>query len=357
MAHCRDVAHRAAARHSAPMRVTILDDYQDVVRHLDCYARLAGHEVKVLNHPARGTGQLAARLAGSEALVLIRERTRVTDALLAKLPALKLICQTGKIGAHLDIEACTHRGIVVTESGGYAPATAELTWLLILAALRRLPAYMANLYAGQWQRSVPPREGWPLAGLGESVAGKTLGVWGYGRIGRLVAGYGRAFGMTVQVHGRADSLAAAAQDGHVAVADRTAFFATSDVLTLHLRLLQATRGCVGAAELAAMKPTALFVNTSRAELVVPGALAAALAAGRPGLAAIDVFEREPLAGEAFAAEPLLALPNAICTPHLGFTERRSYEALLGGAFDNLVAYAQGAPVNVANPEALSRSAS
>ncbi len=335
-----------------PMRIAIVDDYQGVSPQLDCFARLAGHEVKVFEHPARGRGQLAARLAAFDALVLIRERSRIDAGLLERLPRLQLICQTGKVGAHLDLAACTAQGVVVTESSGYPPATAEFTWLLVLAALRRLPAYMANLYAGRWQQSVPPRAGWPLAGLGESLHGKTLGLWGYGRIGRLVAGYGRAFGMQVLVHGRAASLQAATTDGHAATGNKSEFFARSDVLSLHLRLLDATRGCVTAADLAAMKPTALLVNTSRAELIEPGALAAALQAGRPGLAAVDVYEREPLTGESWTEEPLLKLPNAICSPHLGFTERQSYETLLGGAFDNLAAYARRAPVNVANPEAL-----
>lgn len=330
------------------MKVAILDDYQDVVRHLDCFTQLQHHTVKVFNHAARGTGQQAARLSEFDALVLIRERSRITADLIAKLPKLRLICQTGKVGPHVDVPACTRGGIVVTESSGYSQATAEMTWLLTLAALRRLPAYMANLYAGHWQRSIPPLPAWPLAGLGDSLAGKTLGVWGFGRIGQIVAGYGRAFGMTVRVFGRQASLDAAAAAGHEPVADKHTFFSGSDVVTLHLRLLDATRGCVTRADLAAMKPTALLVNTSRAELIESGALPDALRAGRPGLAAIDVFEKEP----ADQTEPLLKLPNAICSPHLGFTERGSYERLLGGAFANLNAFADGAPTNVANPEAL-----
>lgn len=332
------------------MRIAILDDFQDVVRHLDCFEKLARHDVRVIHHPAKGTGQLAARLRNIEALVLIRERTRITEPLLALLPQLKLICQTGKIGAHLDIDACTRRGIAVTESSGYAVAAAEFTWLLLLAALRRLPAYMANLYSGVWQRSVPPRRDWPLAGFGECAAGKVLGVWGYGRIGRLVAGYGRAFGMSVRVFGRAESRAQAVADGHEASDDKRAFFSDCDVVTLHLRLVDATRGCVTADDLGRMKPTALLVNTSRAELIESGALVAALTAGRPGLAAIDVYEREPVAVD----EALLRLPNAICTPHLGFTERQSYERLLDGAFDNLLAFAAGRPTGLANPEVRSR---
>jgi|SRR5882672_9156888 len=335
------------------MKIAILDDYQDVVRHLDCFASLAGQAVKVFNHPARGIGQQAARLKEFEAIVLIRERSRITADLIARLPNLRLLCQTGKVGAHVDVAACTRHGIAVTESAGSSQATAELTWLLLLAALRRLPSYMANLYAGQWQRSVPSLAAWPLAGLGESAAGKTLGIWGFGRIGQLVAGFGRAFAMQVLVHGRAASLDAAKAAGFESIADKATFFRRSNVVTLHLRLLDATRGCVTRADLAAMRPTALLVNTSRAELIEPGALVEALRAGRPGLAAIDVFEREPVE----RSEPLLALPNAICTPHLGFTERSSYERLLGGAFANLAAFAAGKPTNVANPELLAKAAS
>lgn len=332
------------------MQVAILDDYQDVVRHLDCYRLLGGHEVRVFSQSTRGVGQLAARLKDAEALVLIRERTRVSDALLSRLPKLRLISQTGKVGTHVDLDACTRRGIAVAESQGYSVATAEFTWLLILAALRRLPAYMANLYAGHWQRSLPSRPDWPLLGLGETVAGKTLGIWGYGRIGRIVAGFGRAFGMEVLVHGRAGSLTQATADGFRATADRREFFGASDVITLHLRLLDSTRGCVTASDLACMKPTALIVNTSRAELIAAGALVSALEAGRPGLAAIDVYEREPIAAD----EPLLRLPNAICTPHLGFTERHAYESLLSGAFENIVSFARGAPTNIVNDVVLGK---
>jgi D-3-phosphoglycerate dehydrogenase len=330
------------------MNIAILDDFQDVVRHLDCFGSLRGHAVRVFNHPARGIGQQAARLNTFDALVLIRERSRLNAQLISRLPNLRLICQTGKAGPHIDLDACTRQGIAVTESGGYSQATAEMTWLLILAALRRLPSYMANLYAGQWQRSIPALPDWPLAGLGDSLARKTLGVWGFGRIGQLVAGYGRAFAMEVLVHGRAASREAATAAGFTATADRAEFFGRSDVVTLHLRLLDATRSCVTRADLARMKSTALFVNTSRAELVETGALVEALRAGRPGLAAVDVFEKEPVE----PGEPMLTLPNAICTPHLGFTERASYERLLGGAFANLVAFANGHPQNVANPESL-----
>src|SRR5512140_1951395 len=254
------------------MKILILDDYQDVVRHLDCFSRLSGHEVQVLTAPALGIGQLAVRLRDAEALVLTRERTRITDALLARLPKLRLISQTGKAGPHIDLEACTRRGIAVAEGSGYSAATAEFTWLLILAAMRRLPAYMANLYAGAWQQIVPPPADWPLAGLGVVLAGKTLGVWSYGKIGALVAGYGKAFGMKVLVHGSEQARARAEADGYAVAARREEVFERADVLTLHLRLADGTRGIVKADDLARMQRTALFVNTSRAELVEPGAL-------------------------------------------------------------------------------------
>lgn len=330
------------------MKIIVLDDFQDVVRHLDCYRMLDGHDVQVLTSHATGLGQLAVRLRDAEAIVLTRERTRVTDALLARLPQLRLISQTGKIGAHVDVDACSRRGIAVAEGTGYAPATAEFTWLLVLAAARRLPAYLASLHAGQWQRSVPPPADWPLAGLGTALAGQTLGVWSYGKIGSLVARYGRAFGMEVLVHGSEAARARAAADGYATTAARAELFAQSDVLTLHLRLADATRGCVTAEDLGRMKRTALLVNTSRAELVAPGALVDALQRGRPGLAAIDVYEREPVTAD----EPLLRLPNVVATPHLGFVERRSYETLFGGAFANVVAYADGRPQNVVNAAAL-----
>jgi D-3-phosphoglycerate dehydrogenase len=329
------------------MKILILDDYQDVVRHLDCFARLDGHDARVLTATATGLGQLASRLQEAEALVLTRERTRITDALLARLPKLRLISQTGKVGPHIDLEACSRRGVAVAEGTGYSVATAEFTWLLILAAMRRLPSYMANLYAGAWQQSVPARHDWPLAGLGVALAGRTLGVWSYGKIGALVAGYGKAFNMKVLVHGSEQARARAAADGYAIAPVREELFERADVLTLHLRLAETTRGCVTRQDLARMQPTALLVNTSRAELVEAGALAAALRDGRPGMAAVDVYEREPVRDE-----PLLRLPNVIASPHLGFVERTAYETMFGGAFDNVVAFAAGEPRNIVNAAAL-----
>ena len=329
------------------MKIAILDDYQDQVRHLDCFRLLDGHEVKVFTTGARGTGQLALRLAEFEALVLIRERTAFSRALLDKLPNLKLISQTGKVSGHIDVAAATARGIAIAEGVGDPTAPAELTWALIMAARRHLPQYIANLKAGAWQTvsAVPEHNR-----LGTALKGRTLGIWGYGKIGRLVAGYGKAFGMQVLIWGRGPSRAAAVRDGHRAAESKEAFFAESDVISLHLRLNDDTRGIVDAADLARMKPSALLVNTSRAELVAPGALEAALRQGRPGYAALDVFESEPLAPEA----PLLQMENVVATPHLGYVEQDGYELYFGAAFQNLVNFANGLPSHILNPEALHR---
>jgi D-3-phosphoglycerate dehydrogenase len=331
------------------VKIAILDDYQDAVRKLDCFQLLAGHDVKIFNNTVRGAGQLAVRVADAEALVLIRERTRITKELLAKLPKLRVISQTGKAGSHIDISACTARGIVVVEGAGSPVAPAELTWALVMAAMRRLPQYVANLKHGVWQQSgLRSANAPPLHGLGEVLQGKTLGIWGYGKIGRLMAGFGAAFGMEVLIWGGENSLAAAREQLLEVAPNKEALFSRSDVLSVHLRLADATRGVVKLTDLQAMKPTALFVNTSRAELVEPDALVKALNGGRPGLAAIDVFESEP----PMAGQPLLRMENVIATPHLGYVEKSSYELYFGGAFQNLVAFASGTPQNVVNPEAL-----
>jgi D-3-phosphoglycerate dehydrogenase len=327
------------------MKIAILDDYQDNVRQLDCFRLLKDHEVKVFTNTARGLGQLAVRLADFEALVLIRERTSLTAALLRKLPNLKLISQTGKVSGHIDIEAATEQGIAIVEGFGDPTAPAELTWALIMAASRNLVQYAGNLKDGIWQSasSIPA-----FNVLGHSLKGKTLGIWGYGKIGRMVAGYGKAFGMQVLIWGRESSRVQARADGHQVAESKTAFFAGSDILSLHLRYVDATQGCVTATDLATMKPGALFVNTSRAELVEKGALQAALELGRPGRAALDVFEEEPLAPDS----PWLRMPNVLATPHLGFVEKNGYELYLGTAFQNIVDFSNGTPKNVLNPEVL-----
>ena len=327
----------------------ILDDYQDAVRKLDCATKLEAYPAKVYTNTIKGLGQLSVRLKDADIIVLIRERTVLNRALLEKLPRLKLIAQTGRVGKHIDLAACTERGIAVAEGVGSPVAPAELTWALIMAAARRLPQYIGNLKHGAWQQSglksasMPPN-----FGLGTVLRGKTLGIWGYGRIGQLVAGYGRAFGMQVMVWGSEGSRARALGDGYLAAESRDDFFAQCDVLSVHLRLNDATRGIVRLEDLARMKPTALFVNTSRAELVEDSALVSALNKGRPGMAAVDVFESEPI----LQGHPLLRLENAICTPHIGYVEQDNYELFFGAAFDNVVNFIRGTPSNVVNPDAL-----
>ncbi|MEW6373273.1 MAG: D-2-hydroxyacid dehydrogenase family protein [Pseudomonadota bacterium] len=327
------------------MKIAILDDYQNAVPGLDCYKILDGHEVKVFNNSARGLGQLAVRLAPYDVLVLIRERTPFPAALLTKLPDLKLISQTGKVSGHVDVAAATARGIAIAEGVGSPVAPAELTWALIMAASRKILPYANNLKEGIWQTaSLNPQ----LNGLGRVLHGRTLGIWGYGKIGRLLAGYGKVFGMQVMVWGSEASRAAAMRDGHIAAASREAFFAEADVLSVHLRLAEGTRGIVKAEDFARMKPDALFVNTSRAELVEEGALEEALRRGCPGSAALDVFTSEPLAPDA----PLLRIPTVLATPHLGYVEQDSYEIYFRAAFENIVNFAAGKPTNILNPEAL-----
>jgi D-3-phosphoglycerate dehydrogenase len=314
------------------MNIVIPDDYQDAVRGLSCFAKLAGHDVTIHCDTVKDEDALAARFGEADALVLIRERTAITDTLLARLPRLKLISQTGKGTAHIDVAACVRRGVIVSAGTGSPYAPAELTWALVLAAMRRIPQEAARLRAGQWQSTI-----------GTLLRGRTLGVWGYGKIGSLVAGYGRAFGMRVVVWGREGSLSRAVADGYETALNKETLLAESDVLTLHLRLTKETRGIMTAADLASMKRDALLVNTSRAELIEPNALAAALRAGRPGFAAVDVYEEEPVLG---AAHPLLQLENAVCTPHLGYVEKDSYELYFGQAFDQVAAFAAGTPINV-----------
>lgn len=309
------------------MRIVIPDDYQRVVQQLDCFGLLEGFDVRVYHDAVSDPDVLVERFADADALVLTRERTRIDAALLARLPNLKLISQTGRAGPHLDLEACRERGVTVAEGTGSPIAAAELTWALILNARRQLREAMNGLYGGNWQ-----------VNLGQRLYGQTLGIWGYGKIGQRLARYARAFDMQVLVWGSEVSRQAAIADGYEAALTREAFFEQADILTLHLRLVEATRHCVSAADLARMKPDALLVNTSRAELIAPGALLAALDHGRPGQAALDVFEQEPILQ---ADHPLLTHPKILCTPHLGYVEKHSYEAYFGEAFANVRAFALG----------------
>jgi D-3-phosphoglycerate dehydrogenase len=325
------------------MKISILDDYFDTLRTLDCFAKLAGHDVTIHNDHVQDVDALAERLKDTEVLVLIRERTQIRRALLERLPNLKLISQRS-VYPHIDIDACTRLGIIVSSSqhaGTPSYAAAELTWGLVLAAMRQIPQQMAALKSGNWQ-----------IGVGHTLRGKTLGIYGYGRIGAVVAGYGKAFGMKVLVWAREAALAQARADGYETAASKQKFFEACDVVSLHMRLVDATRGIVTADDLARMKPTALLVNTSRAPLIAPGALVDALRKGRPGMAAVDVFEKEPLRD---TNDPLLTMDNVVCTPHIGYVTRDEYELQFTDIFDQIVDYAAGTPSNVVNPDVLKHS--
>ena len=322
------------------MKITVLDDWQNTVRTLRAFVKVAGHDVTIWNDHTKDVEVLAKRLADTEALCLIRERTPIRAPLLERLDRLRIISQIG-VFPHVDLAACTKRGVIMSSlagaGGGPSYATAELTWGMVIGAFRNIPQEVAALKAGKWQA-------YPI-GIG--LRGKTLGIWGYGKIGAVVAGYGRAFGMKVLAWGRESSLAAARAAGDSPVRSKEELLEQSDVVSIHIRLIDATRGMVTAADLARMKPTALFVNTSRAGLVAPGALEAALRAGRPGMAAVDVFEEEPMPP---AGHPLLKLDNVLALPHLGYVERDGLEHQFSTIFDQVLAYAAGKPINVHNPE-------
>jgi D-3-phosphoglycerate dehydrogenase / 2-oxoglutarate reductase len=322
------------------MKISILDDYHDTLRTLDCFKKLAGHELTIWNDHVQDVDALAERLRDTEVLVLIRERTEIRAPLLHRLNKLRLISQRS-VYPHIDIDACTQRGVIVSSSQHSdtpSYAAAELTWALVLAAMRQVPQQMSALKAGKWQ-----------SGVGNSLRGKTLGIFGYGRIGSTVASYGKAFGMNVLVWAREASLERARSDGYTPVPSKEVFFSECDVLSLHMRLVEATRGIVTPSDLARMKPTALLVNTSRAPLIEPGALITALKAGRPGMAALDVYEEEPVLDTDY---PLFAMDNVVCTPHIGYVTREEYETQFSDIFDQIVAYAAGTPINVVNPKVL-----
>ena len=325
------------------MKISILDDYHDTLRTLECFRKLSGHEIEIWNDHVQDVDALAERLRDTEALVLIRERTEIRAPLLDRLNRLRLISQRS-VYPHIDIEACTRLGVIVSSSqhpGAPSYAAAELTWALVLAAMRQVPQQMAALKAGKWQ-----------IGVGSSLRGKTLGIYGYGRIGSVVAGYGKAFGMNVVVWARAGSLERARSDGYAVAPSKEAFFSECDVISLHMRLVEGTRGIVTANDLARMKPTALLVNTSRAPLIAPGALIAALKTGHPGMAAVDVYEKEPVLDTRY---PLFAMDNVVCTPHIGYVTRDEYEVQFSDIFDQIVAYATGEPINVVNAKVLDRA--
>lgn len=324
------------------VKIAILDDYQDAVRKLACFSLLAPYDVRVSNETYRTRDELVSAIGDVEVLVLIRERTRIDAPLLSRLPRLKLISQTGKISSHLDLAACTRAGVLVAEGVGSPIAPSELCWALVMAASRHIPTYVRNLKDGAWQQSSP-------LGLGRTLHGLTFGIWGYGKIGRRVARYAKAFGMKVLVWGSEGSRKAAVSDGFEAAPDKAAFFRQADVLSLHLRLNPATKGCVTRADLALMKPDALFVNMSRAGLVAEKALYDEMKAVPTKRAAVDVYDQEPVRD---GADPLLSLPNVLCSPHLGYVERNSYELYFKAAFENVINYRGGNPSNIANRELL-----
>ena len=325
------------------MNISILDDYHDTLRTLPCFGKLADYNVTIWNDHVQDVNELARRLRDTHALVLIRERTQVREALLERLPTLRLISQRS-VYPHIDVAACTRLGIILSSSQHAdtpSYAAAELTFGLILAAMRQIPQQMNTLREGRWQ-----------IGVGQSLRGKTLGIYGYGRIGSVVAGYGKAFGMSVLVWAREGSRTRAARDGYAVADSKESFFSTADIVSLHMRLVPATRGIVTAKDLALMKPSSVLVNTSRAQLIEAGALVAALRNGRPGMAAVDVFEEEPVRD---VMHPLLQMDNVVCTPHIGYVTRDEYEIQFSDIFDQILAYASGTPINVVNPEVLAHA--
>ena len=323
------------------MKIAILDDYQDVFRTLKCYPRLKGHDVAVYHDSVKEPAKLAERLNGADAVVLLQQRTPFPSAAAEKVTTLKIISQTGRNVNHIDVEACTRKGILVCGAGtGLPNHTAELTWGLIFSVLRHIPEEVQQLKAGKWQTTI-----------GTAVVGKTLGVYAYGRIGSIVARAGRAFEMKVIGWGREGSTAKARADGFEVAASREVFFETADIVSLHLPLNKETRGIVKYADLARMKPTALIVNTSRGPIIEKDALVRALKEGHPGFGALDVYDDEPVLG---GDHPLLKMKNVVCTPHLGYVDRDTYEKYYGAAVDNILAFAEGKPVNVLNPEVLGK---
>jgi D-3-phosphoglycerate dehydrogenase len=323
------------------MKIAVLDDYQDVFRTLKCHSRLKGHDVAVYHDSVKEPAKLAERLNGADAVILLQQRTPFPRAAAERVTTLKLISQTGRNVNHIDVAACTEKGILVCGAGAGIPNhTAELTWGLIFSVLRHIPEEVQRLKAGRWQTTI-----------GTTVVGKTLGVYAYGRIGSIVAGVGRAFGMRVVCWGREGSTAKARADGFEVAASREAFFETADIVSLHIPLNKETRGIVKHSDLARMKPTALIVNTSRGPIIEEGALVKALKAGRPGFGAVDVYEDEPVLN---GNHPLLKMDNVVCTPHLGYVDRDTYEKYYGAAVDSILTYAEGKPINVLNPEVLSK---
>lgn len=324
------------------MKITVIDDYQDVFRRMSSFPKLAGHTIEIFNDTLKEPAPLAERLHDAECVVLTQQRSWFRRPLIEALPNLRLISQTGRVTAHIDLKACSEHGVVVCAGGKGRPhSTAELAWALILATLRHIPEEVYGLRQGRWQST-----------LGFDIFGKTLGIYALGTIGSIVANIGNAFGARVLCWGRGASLERARSAGYEVAASREEFFAESDILSLHLPMVRETRGIITRVDLARMKPTALLVNTSRSKLIDDDVLVEALTAGRPGFAAVDVYDDEPIFN---ADHPLLKLDNAICTPHLGFVTAETYEIHYGLAVEQILAYVAGAPIHVVNPEVLQRA--
>lgn len=320
------------------MKITIVDDYQDIVKELRCFELLKGQNVQILHQTEKDVKILADKLRNTDILVLTRERTEVNETLLSLLPNLKLISQTGKISNHLRLSDCTKYKVAVAEGIGSPVAPAELTWALLMNTVRQIPQAIEGMKNGQWQTTI-----------GSAIDGKTIGIWGYGKIGQKIAHYARAFGAKVLVWGSETSREKSVEDGFDKAASKEDFFSTSDIITLHLRLSEKTFGIVKESDLLLMKKNSTLINTARAELIEKGALLRCLKIGKPAFAGLDVYEEEPIYDKSFE---LLKLPNVVCTPHIGYVERNGYELYFGKAFENVMNYINGTPTNIANPEVL-----
>lgn len=323
------------------MKITILDDYQSVIESLDCYSLLKEEDTEILHDTEKDPDKLASRIKDTEVLVLTRERTEISERLLRQLPKLKLISQTGKISNHLDLDACTRHNVAVAEGIGSPIAPAELTWALLMNTVRQIPQAIEGMKNGKWQINI-----------GTTIHGKTLGIWGYGKIGQRIAHFAKAFGAGVLVWGSEGSRIKAVADGFEQAASKEEFFKKSDIITLHLRLTDQTTGLVKMTDLLSMKENAVLINTARAELIEKGALLDVLKGGKNIFVGVDVYENEPVYDPNFE---LLHMSNVVCTPHLGYVEKKGFELYFGKAFENVINYCKGTPTNIANPEILKKS--
>ncbi len=322
------------------MKITILDDYQNAIETLQCYGILKGQNVEILHETEKDPCRLASHIADTEILILTRERTEITDGLLSKLPNLKLISQTGKISNHLNLNACTRHHVAVAEGVGSPIAPAELAWALLMNTVRQIPQAIEGMKSGNWQINI-----------GTTIYGKTIGIWGYGKIGQKIAQYAKVFGAKIIVWGSENSRKKAVEDGYEQSETKEHFFKNADIITLHLRLTDKTHGIVNKTDLLSMKENSVLINTARAELIEKGGLQNVLKSGKNIFIGVDVYENEPIYDKNFE---LLKMKNVVCTPHLGYVEKNGYELYFGKAFENVINFINGNPSNIANPEALNK---